>query len=81
MGGKMGVIRTTCALFACRVCRTKTNWPHQPWCELAGRTLPRCEDCRYYDRPKGRCIHPARRKNESGREGVRPSRQNRPIDL
>ena len=49
-----------CDLYACRVCRTKTGWPHQPWCELSQVTEPDCADCRYWGGKK--CRHPARRK-------------------
>lgn len=54
-----GVIRARCSRFACCVCRTKTGWPHQPWCELGEEACPGCEDCRYFDRTKARCMHPA----------------------
>ena len=56
------IIRCACTLYACLVCRTKTGWQHQGWCELAGRTEPACGDCRYYNREKDTCAHPARRK-------------------
>ena len=33
-------IAAQCALFACRVCRTKTGWPHQVWCDAADALRP-----------------------------------------
>lgn len=60
MEERNGVIRASCPLYACRICRTKTGWPHQRWCVLGEETAPRCSDCCYYKRE--RCAHPARRK-------------------
>ncbi len=42
------VIRGSCSLFACRCCRTKYGWEHQPWCTHDTLTEPTCDDCRYY---------------------------------
>lgn len=55
------VIRGPCARYACRVCRTKTSWPHQCWCEKRELTEPECADCRYHDGERDACIHPARK--------------------
>ena len=52
-----GIIRSGCPLYSCRVCRTKTGWPHQVWCELRPMT-----DCRYRSITDGSCIHPVMRK-------------------
>lgn len=57
-----GTIRSGCPLYSCRVCRTKTGWPHQVWCELKLLTVPGCTDCRYHDPLHGSCVHPAMRK-------------------
>lgn len=57
-----GIIHSGCPLYSCRVCRTKTGWPHQIWCELKLQTAPGCTDCRYFDLRSGACIHPAVRK-------------------
>lgn len=57
-----GIIRSGCPLYSCRVCRTKTAWPHQVWCELKYRTVPGCTDCRYRSITDGSCIHPVMRK-------------------
>ena len=57
-----GTIRCACMLYACRVCRTKTGWRHQRWCELAGLTVPGCGECRYHDERRDACAHPSRRK-------------------
>lgn len=58
------VIRALCPLFACRVCRTKTGWPHQRWCELSRLTEPDCALCRYWGEKKGKggCTHAAVRR-------------------
>lgn len=54
------IIRSACLLFACRLCRTKTLWPHQSWCAASRVTRPACPDCCYYDPAGMRCTHPAR---------------------
>ena len=59
--GERPIIRSACELFACRVCRTKTGWPHQKWCELCDLVRPDCGDCRYWNVGKNKCGHPARR--------------------
>ena len=59
------LIRAECPLYVCRVCRTKTGWPHQCWCCQAQVTNPDCEECRYYDRNKTECVHPARGKGDA----------------
>ena len=56
------VIDASCALFACRSCRTKTGWPHQKWCEMQLLTNPDCADCIYWSVKKDKCDHPARRR-------------------
>lgn len=56
------VIRARCDLYACRVCRTKTGWPHQKWCAIKPVTEPDCGDCRYWSVRKNRCDHPASRR-------------------
>lgn len=61
-------LASPCALFACWVCRTKTGWPHQRWCELIERTEPRCADCRYWSEKRGECRHPSR--NEIQKEAA-----------
>lgn len=61
-----GVIAARCQRFACRLCRTKTGWPHQRWCELTFLTQPDCADCRYWSEKKHACDHPAARR-ERGR--------------
>ncbi len=60
------VIRSACPLFACRLCRTKSGWPHQRWCVLRDMAEPGCPDCRYFDLTRGVCAHPA--KERRGRE-------------
>ncbi len=55
-------IEAACTLFACRMCRTKTGWAHQRWCELSGLKSPTCRDCRYWSAQKAVCVHPAQRK-------------------
>ena len=60
------LIRARCPRFACRLCRTKTGWPHQRWCELSFLTQPECTDCRYWSEKKHACDHPAARR-ERGR--------------
>lgn len=52
-------IAAQCALFACRVCRTKTGWPHQVWCDAADALRPLCADCRYWNETDAVCKHPA----------------------
>ena len=52
-------IRSACARFACSQCRTKTGWPHQSWCSLRGSTEGDCPACRYFDRRRKSCAHPA----------------------
>ncbi|MBQ5347209.1 MAG: hypothetical protein IIU39_04060 [Ruminococcus sp.] len=56
------IIRGSCSLFACRVCRTKYGWAHQRWCELSDHTRPSCGDCRYFILRDGECTHPATNK-------------------
>lgn len=53
------VIRARCPWFACCVCRTKTSWPHQLWCDTAPVSRPACEDYRYFGPSKFKCLHPA----------------------
>jgi len=55
------VIRACCEFYACRVCRTKTGWPHQKWCELRSVAAPDCADCRYWEAEAGACEHPVHR--------------------
>ncbi len=55
-------ISAKCFLYACRVCRTKTGWPHQSWCSVSGVLSPGCGDCRYWEDEEGACGHPAFRK-------------------
>ena len=55
-------IDAACTLFACRMCRTKTGWKHQRWCELAAVCEPSCRDCRYWSAKRAICEHPAQRK-------------------
>ena len=62
MGTTDNLIRSTCPLFACRICRTKTGWPHQSWCGAAAVTQPGCPDCRYWDTAGFICAHPVRGK-------------------
>ncbi|MBR0231505.1 MAG: hypothetical protein IJQ53_04695 [Clostridia bacterium] len=57
-------IKSECRLFACRLCRTKTGWPHQHWCANAEKTAPGCMDCHYYDESKSECAHPIMRRKE-----------------
>ena len=61
------LIAAACELYACRVCRTKTGWPHQKWCEMKLVTNPDCGDCRYWSEKKGKCDHPAVRKGGARR--------------
>ena len=75
MSGKEGdmdkneaVIRSACPLYVCRLCRTKTGWPHQCWCELRDSTEPGCADCRYHDALRGKCAHPAKERRDRDRE-------------
>ncbi|MBR0205751.1 MAG: hypothetical protein IJQ45_03280 [Clostridia bacterium] len=62
MGEKGGVIRAICPDFVCRVCRTKTGWPHQSWCSLVRKNANECLDCRYYNKRKACCAHPGKDK-------------------
>ncbi len=55
-------IRGSCSLFACRCCRTKYGWKHQPWCGLKLLTQPSCKDCRYFREQDSECTHPATNK-------------------
>ena len=57
-----GIIHSGCPLYSCRVCRTKTGWPHQVWCELRPMTVPGCAECRYRSARDDSCVHPALRK-------------------
>lgn len=59
MDEEKDIIRCSCPLFACRVCRTKTGWWHQSWCERADVKEPGCAECYYYDADCDRCRHPA----------------------
>ncbi|MBR6101092.1 MAG: hypothetical protein IKP95_01555 [Ruminococcus sp.] len=52
-----------CSLFACRVCRTKTGFPHQKWCSLYGSDKGSCGGCIYFDKRKKRCRHPRKLKD------------------
>ena len=62
MDESMSIIHSGCPLYSCRVCRTKTGWRHQPWCELKELTVPGCTECRYHDIAGGSCVHPAMKK-------------------
>ena len=61
MDEKENCIRAACPLFACRLCRTKTGWPHQRWCACRELTGPGCAGCRYHDPKRDECVHPARK--------------------
>ena len=61
------LILSTCPRFACRVCRTKTGWSHQPWCELSWVTEPDCTDCRYWNKKKDLCEHPTARRERAAK--------------
>ena len=52
-------IKAACAMFVCRMCRTKTGWKHQPWCALLALKKPTCKDCRYWSADRQVCAHPA----------------------
>ena len=54
-------ISSRCEDFVCRVCRTKTGWPHQKWCS-SENTEPGCSDCLYAAKNGTVCKHPQRRK-------------------
>lgn len=60
-------IDAQCPDFVCRLCRTKTGWPHQRGCTETANVRPTCADCRYWREKDRRCHHPARRK-EAPRE-------------
>ena len=60
-------IDARCPRYACRLCRTKTGWPHQPWCELSRVTEPECADCRYWNAGKNLCDHPAARRERGAK--------------
>ena len=53
------IIHARCTRYACRNCRTKTEWHQQKWCEMMLVTNPDCGDCRYWSVKKGKCDHPA----------------------
>ena len=74
MEEERGRIAAACPRFACRVCRTKTGWPHQPWCPLSRAVEPDCGGCRYWEPKEGECIHPALR-----REGAQNEEDQRPV--
>ena len=61
------LIDAACRLFVCRVCRTKTGWTHQNWCDIADNVKPDCGDCIYSGANKKVCKHPAlkRKKREA----------------
>ena len=69
MDEEKDIIRCLCPLFACRVCRTKTGWRHQSWCERADVTEPGCAECHYYDADCDRCRHPAEERRRRVHEG------------
>ena len=62
MDETMSIIRSNCPLYICCVCRTKTGWRHQVWCELKGFTMPGCGECRYRSARDFSCTHPVIRK-------------------
>ena len=62
------IITAECPLFACRECRTKSEWPHQRWCHCAQVVRPACGDCVYWKPEAGVCKHPVRRKAATLRE-------------
>lgn len=61
------LIQARCARYVCRICRTKTGWPHQLGCALAQLTEPSCADCRYWSERTSRCDHPAVRRERASR--------------
>lgn len=61
MGKNKNIIGGKCSMFACRICRTKYGWQHQPWCEAIHITAPVCADCCYLA-ANGECIHPLSKK-------------------
>lgn len=60
-------INARCDRYACLVCRTKTGWPHQVWCEMARVTEPECTDCRYWSAKKSLCDHPVTRRERAAK--------------
>ena len=60
-------IDARCPRFVCRICRTKTGWPHQLGCEMWLVTAPECADCRYWSAKKSLCDHPAARKERAAK--------------
>ena len=66
-GAVRPMIDADCPRYVCRCCRTKTGWPHQIGCEQASVTKPDCGDCRYWNKKKNRCDHPAARKEREAR--------------
>lgn len=62
MDNTAGIIHAECPSYACRICRTKTGWPHQVWCGMKQVEGPNCKDCHYFDPDRARCIHPLREK-------------------
>ncbi|MBE6910389.1 MAG: hypothetical protein E7474_12605 [Ruminococcaceae bacterium] len=60
MDGERPGIEAKCPLFACRICRTKTGWPHQSWCAAAELVQPECADCYYWGEKDEQCRHPIR---------------------
>ena len=69
MDEEKDIIRCLCPLFACRVCRTKTGWRQQSWCERADVKEPGCAECYYYDADCDRCRHPAEERRRRVHEG------------
>ena len=67
MDNERPLIGARCPRYVCRLCRTKTGWPHQPGCALALLTNPVCADCRFWNEKKNRCNHPAARKGRAAR--------------
>ena len=61
------LIDALCPRYVCRLCRTKTGWPHQLGCELAQVTEPECADCRYWNMKNQRCDHPAARRERAAK--------------
>lgn len=55
------IINAECALYVCKVCRTKNGFEHQKWCSDP-MLAPGCESCFYYDSCKYACGHPSHRK-------------------
>ncbi len=60
MDNEKATITARCPLFSCRLCRTKTGWPHQSWCPLSDLVMPGCADCQYWGEKREMCLHPIR---------------------